>query len=125
MQIRREFSTAGRLGRGAFWLRNLLFLPIALFVCIAADSLLGSAFGLVAALATTAFLVSVWGRRLHDRGRSAWWLLLSVVPVLGALLLMIECGLRSTRPAAERFGPATGRRTDYATVRATPSGGMP
>ena len=39
------------------------------------------------------------------------------VPVLGALFLLIECGLRPGVPAASRFGPAPGVRADYAVVR--------
>lgn len=125
MQPAREFHVAGRLGRGGFWLRHALGLPIALFLCIAVDSLIGSFAGALVALATTAWLVSVWGRRLHDRGRSAWWLLVAAVPVLGALFLIVECSFLPARPVAARFGGPPGLRADYAVVRATPSGGMP
>ena len=112
----RELLPLGRIGRGGFWLRNLLILPLALFLCIGAEQIVGRPLGLVAALATTLFLVSTWGRRLHDRGRPAWWLLLAAVPVLGALFLAIECGLLRSRPQAERFGEAPGLRADYVTV---------
>ncbi len=125
MQPDREFLVAGRLGRGGFWLRHAIGLPIALFLCIALDSLIGSAAGTLAALATSVWLVAVWGRRLHDRGRSAWWLLTAAVPVLGALFLIVECGFLPARSGAARFGAPLGLRADYAVVRATPSGGMP
>ena len=112
----REFFPLGRIGRLGFWMRHLIVLPVALFVCIGAEQVVGRPLGLVAALATTLFLVSTWGRRLHDRGRSAWWLLLTALPVLGALILAIECGLRGSRADAERFGPAPGYRADYVAV---------
>jgi uncharacterized membrane protein YhaH (DUF805 family) len=112
----RELLPVGRIGRGGFWLRHLLVLPVALFLCIGAEQLLGRPPGLVAALATTLFLVSTWGRRLHDRGRSALWLLVVAVPVLGALFLLIDCGLLRSRPDAERYGTAPGYRADYVTV---------
>lgn len=112
----REFVPAGRIGRAGFWLRHLLGLPLALFLCIGADQLVGRPLGVVAAAATTLFLVSTWGRRLHDRGRSAWWLLLAALPVLGPLVLSIECAFRRSRPDAERFGLAPGYRADYVTV---------
>ena len=112
----RELLPLGRIGRGGFWLRNLLVLPLALFLCISADQIAGRSLGLVAALATTLFLVSAWGRRLHDRGRSAFWLLIAAVPILGALFLAIECGFLRSRPQAERFGQAPGYRADYVTV---------
>ena len=112
----RELLPLGRIGRGGFWLRQFLLLPAALFLCVSAEQIVGRPLGLVAALATTLFLVSVWGRRLHDRGRSALWLLLAALPVLGALLLLLECGFLPSRPAAERFGSAPGHRADYAVV---------
>jgi len=112
----RELLPLGRIGRGGFWLRHLLVLPLALFLCVSAEQIVGRPLGLVAALATSLFLVSTWGRRLHDRGRSAFWLLLAALPVLGALFLAIECGLLHSRPQAERFGEAPGYRADYVTV---------
>ena len=111
-----ELTTAGRLGRAGFWLRNVVALPICLFVCISADSTIGPAAGLVAAALTTLFLVSTWGRRLHDRGRSAWWLLLTAVPVLGALALIVDCAFLASREGAQRFGAQPGAGLDYRTV---------
>lgn len=111
-----EWVLLGRLGRRGFWLRHLLVVPVALFVCVAATDLLGSPLDLLPALGTTLSLISVWGRRLHDRGRSAWWLLVVALPVLGALWLLFECGLRGPGPGAERYGPAPGVRRDYLTV---------
>ena len=113
-----EISTSGRLNRSGFWLRHVLVLPAALFACIATTQVLGRPIDLLPALLTTAFLVSAWGRRLHDRGRTSWWLLLAAIPVVGALFLLFECGLRGSSPAATRFGPTPGVRPDYVTVGA-------
>lgn len=111
-----ELTTTGRLGRAGFWLRNAVALPICLFLCISADSMIGPAAGLVAAGLTTLFLVSTWGRRLHDRGRSAWWLLLTAVPVVGALALIVDCAFLAPRESAQRFGAQPGAGLDYRTV---------
>ena len=32
--------------------------------------------------------IAVAARRLHDIGRSAWWLLLAVIPIVGSLILL-------------------------------------
>jgi len=112
----RELLPLGRIGRGGFWMRHVLVLPPALFLCISAEQVVGRPLGLLVALATTFFLIATWGRRLHDRGRSALWLLLAALPVLGALILAIECGFLRSRPSAERFGSAPGDRADYVTV---------
>jgi uncharacterized membrane protein YhaH (DUF805 family) len=116
MQLAREFLPIGQLGRLGFWARHLIVLPPALFLCISSDNIVGRPAGLIAAVATTLFLISVWGRRLHDRGRSSAWLLLAIVPVVGAVMLFIECAFFRSTAAAERHGGAPGSRSDYRTV---------
>lgn len=113
-----ELKTTGRLTRGGFWLRHLVPLPLLLWATIAAGRSPGPPFDLPLVAVTTLFLVSVWGRRLHDRGRSAWWLLAVAVPVVGAVWLMITCGLRGTRAEADRFGGRPGLRLHYRVVGA-------
>ena len=111
-----EFRLRGRLSRAGFWLRHVSFVPIGLWLVIAGAETLGAPYDLPLAAALELMLASIWGRRLHDRGRSAWWLLATLVPVLGPLFLMVECGLRGTSPAAAKFGPEPGTRADYVTV---------
>lgn len=41
--------------------------------------------------------------RLHDRGRSAWWLLWVLVPVLGWGVLLVQC-LLPGEPGPNRYG---------------------
>lgn len=43
-------------------------------------------------------------RRLHDSGRTAWWLLLGLIPILGHLVLLIFMILDGT-PGENRYGP--------------------
>lgn len=95
----REFSTSGRLGRGGFWGRLLITVPLGLWAVTAAGQVPGAPYDLPVVVAYLLALVSMWGRRLHDRGHSAWWLLAVFVPVLGALGLFIECALRRGLPA--------------------------
>ena len=48
--------------------------------------------------------VTVAARRLHDSDRSAWWLLLLLIPLLGWFVLFIFMVMDGTR-GANRFGP--------------------
>src|SRR4029077_20551354 len=43
-------------------------------------------------------------KRLHDRGRSAAWMLAALVPLLGPLWLAVELGLRSGTPGENQHG---------------------
>src|SRR3990167_6155665 len=42
-------------------------------------------------------------RRLHDTNRSAWWLLIACIPLIGALVLFVFSLLAGTR-GENRFG---------------------
>ncbi|SEL87629.1 Protein of unknown function [Roseateles sp. YR242] len=96
----KEVKTTGTLTRAGFWFRQCTIVPLVLWLAI---TMAHTPLGWLAALLATVLLISSWGRRLHDRGHSAWWLLAAVVPVLGPLILIVECGLRRRSPAAARF----------------------
>ncbi|MFN3858854.1 MAG: AmpG family muropeptide MFS transporter [Caulobacter sp.] len=55
-------------------------------------------------------LVAIGVKRCHDRGRSGWWLLLALVPVVGWLWLIWDLGVSKGQDAPNRFGePAVGQ----------------
>ena len=49
--------------------------------------------------------IAVSVRRLHDTGRSGWWLLITFVPVLGALVFFYFMVLDSS-PETNEYGPS-------------------
>jgi uncharacterized membrane protein YhaH (DUF805 family) len=110
VQVQMEFFGQGRIDRRGFWIRHLVFVPLALALCIAVRDQLGAPWDLLPVIATLAFLLSVWARRLRDRGRSVWWLALVLIPCLGALILLIECGFRRSAELGQSAS------TDYKTV---------
>jgi uncharacterized membrane protein YhaH (DUF805 family) len=114
---------AGRAGRAEFWWWAL-FAALALAAAALADGLVvhpalgqapfedgaGRPVTFVAALALLPPTLAVAARRLHDTGRSAWWLLAGLAPVLGALLLAWFLS-QPSKPRANRHGePVTGLR---------------
>jgi uncharacterized membrane protein YhaH (DUF805 family) len=48
--------------------------------------------------------ISVTVRRLHDTDRSGWWYWIGLIPLVGAILLLIWFCTRGT-DGANRFGP--------------------
>lgn len=49
--------------------------------------------------------LAVSAKRWHDRDRSAWWLALLLLPVLGVLWTLADNGLVKGSAGANRFGP--------------------
>ena len=103
-----EFN--GRASRTEFWM-FALFNFIASVVLRVIDGVLGlktaHGVGLLATIYGLAVLLPYLGvaaRRLHDSGRSAWWLLLLLVPIVGWLILLVFYILES-QPGDNAYGP--------------------
>nr|WP_039968319.1 DUF805 domain-containing protein [Pseudomonas chlororaphis] len=85
------FDMKGRADRKEFWMFNLVnFLIACAIVAIAAllSTLISEKMALLASLYSLLVLLpslAVTVRRLHDVGKSGWFLLFSLIPVLGAL----------------------------------------
>src|SRR5690625_3055906 len=48
--------------------------------------------------------IAVGSRRLHDTGRTGWWLLLVVIPIIGPLIVLILM-LLDSKPGTNQYGP--------------------
>ena len=44
-------------------------------------------------------------RRLHDTGRSGWWLLIGLIPLIGALILLIYM-VSDSQEGTNQYGPS-------------------
>lgn len=120
------FSFSGRMNRAGYLGINLGYLIV--FVVLGALFQLLSPVGLlddtpsanliqvdilfvgVTLLYLTSALCYIWMvfatsvKRLHDRDKSGWWLLLSFIPIIGAIWWLVAiCCLRGT-DGANRFG---------------------
>ncbi|AXX59757.1 Integral membrane protein [Vibrio vulnificus] len=69
-----------------FFLFNLIFSFILGFV----DGFLGTVFiGTIYGLAVLIPGIAVTVRRLHDIGRTGWWVLIGLIPLIGLIVLII------------------------------------
>jgi uncharacterized membrane protein YhaH (DUF805 family) len=105
------FSPQGRIGRLQWWLGGfaqlLLAAPFALL--IGWGMAIQNPFIVLGSLL---FLpVLVWSgacltvKRLHDHDKSGWWLLIYVIPIIGAIWQLIECGLMAGTSGDNDYGP--------------------
>jgi uncharacterized membrane protein YhaH (DUF805 family) len=79
----------GRARRTEYWMYTL-FNIIAFIILAIVDSVLfgqPSVFYYIYALATLLPSIGVAVRRLHDSGRSGWWMLLCLVPLINLVLI--------------------------------------
>ena len=89
-----DFNSRAR--RKEYWMFILFNMIIAIFV-IVIDNVLGlsykaSGFGPLYGIYMLVMLIpsiSVAVRRLHDIGKSGWWMLISFIPIIGGIWLFI------------------------------------
>ena len=96
---------SGRSGRQEYWMFVLINIVVTIVINIV-EGIAGSP-GVIGVLYACAVLLPSLGvgiRRLHDTGRSAWWLLIMLIPILGAIALIVFLATGS-EPGENRYGP--------------------
>ena len=94
----------GRARRKEYWYFQLFYILISIVILII-DGVTGVD-GLLFMLYTLAMLIpqlAVCVRRLHDSGKSGWWILISFVPLVSIVLLVFM--VQDGQPGENQYGP--------------------
>ncbi|MHB8882211.1 MAG: DUF805 domain-containing protein [Thermodesulfovibrionales bacterium] len=101
------FSFKGRLNRQPFWLytlcAGLLWLILSLLLGIDITKR-GNPKSIIPMLILLWPSLAVQAKRWHDRGKSAWWILINIIPIAGPIWAFVENGCLSGRAGENRFG---------------------
>jgi len=96
---------SGRARRAEYWMFTLLSTIASVILLVIGAlihfPLLGGIYGLAVLVPTLAVLF----RRLHDTGRSAWWILIALVPLVGLITILVFTCLDGT-PGSNDYGPS-------------------
>ena len=96
--LRKYVDFEGRAARPEFWW-FALFQVIVLVVA----AMLGRAAYTIAGLALVLPSLGVGARRLHDIGKSGWYLLIHLIPIIG-ILVLIYFWVQPTQPEGNNYG---------------------
>jgi len=104
-------SFEGRINRAKFWAFVGVFFVISIVLALVDGvigtrtsdgvGILGSIFALIAIYPA----VAVYAKRWHDRGKSGWWTLIILIPIVGAIWFLIEQGILRGTQGPNSFGP--------------------
>lgn len=103
--LARYADFAGRWSRRDYW--QMFAVNVAIGIIIVILMQLAAAFVilyLVFLLLTLIPSLAAGARRLHDTGKSAWFLLIGLIPLIGAIILIVFLATPGT-PADNQFGP--------------------
>jgi|SRR5450631_1150705 uncharacterized membrane protein YhaH (DUF805 family) len=114
------FGFRGRITRAKFWLVALAIfvVELILFAALGGNAAMWAnpqaalaAIGPVAGIVFLIFgVVVTWislavaVKRYHDRDKSGWWVLIILVPVIGGLWYLIECGFLRGSEGHNKYG---------------------
>ena len=93
---------SGRARRSEYWfwyLFEIIFSAVVSAVAANTTSFLN-----VLSVAILIPSLAVEFRRLHDTGRSGWFVLLNCIPVIGQIILIIFC-IQDSQPGDNKYGP--------------------
>lgn len=102
--LTRMFATSGRQSRRSFWLTTLIAWLVFAVTQLGISDLLGRNATIVLYPFMLGILYVCCARRYHDLDKSAWWLLLLLIPVAGPLWCVIELTLRRGSYGENRYG---------------------
>lgn len=107
-----DFS--GRARRSEYWWFALVNFGLLVSIAIVA-AILKSIAGALGAIGSLAYIVVVLGtiipgiavgiRRLHDTGKSGWFMLISLVPIVGGIILLVFM-FTDSQQGANQYGPS-------------------
>ncbi|MEU1405511.1 DUF805 domain-containing protein [Streptomyces sp. NPDC005728] len=94
---------SGRARRKEYWMFTLFASIIYIVLAVAAVAAHAPyIMAILLGLLLPAWAVAV--RRLHDTGRSGWWILIGIIPLIGSItLLVFYCS--DSEAGANKYGP--------------------
>ena len=103
---------AGRIGRQEYW----MFVLFSIIIQVALDIVRLDMIGMLVSLGLLLPSLGLGARRLHDIGKSGWWLLLGFIPIVGWIILIVWLATKTDDFPNQYGNPATPK-----TVGVTPA----
>jgi len=105
----------GRAGRPEYWWFFLINTIISVILDLVIPGATGQVLGAIYALAVLLPSIGVGIRRLHDTNRTGWWLLVSLVPLVGWIWIIVLLALAGD-DGPNRYGPPPGTLREPDTI---------
>ncbi|MCB0123296.1 MAG: DUF805 domain-containing protein [Caldilineaceae bacterium] len=110
--LQKYFDFSGRARRKEYWYFVLFNIIVSIILAVI-DQAIGTGsieggVGLLGGLYSLAVLLPGLGvsvRRLHDTGRSGWWILINLIPLIGSIVFLVFT-VSDGDPGPNQYGPS-------------------
>ena len=111
LEVLKKYAVfSGRARRKEYWYFSLFNLLITIVLAVI-DGMTGTLIaeaniglcGGIYALAILIPFLAVSVRRLHDTDRSGWWLLIALIPLIGAIVILVFM-VQDSKPNENQYG---------------------
>ncbi len=92
------FGFEGRAGRSEFW-----YFVLVNFIVSLLFNVISATLGMIYSLAVLIPSIALGIRRMHDIGKSGWWLLIALIPIIGFFVLIFFY-VQPSEEGENRFG---------------------
>lgn len=114
-------SFNGRINRQKWWLGSLAVMVTLVVLMMILMFALGGGMtvgpdgqlqggGAITVVSIIVYLAALWPslalqvKRWHDRDKSGWWVLINLVPFIGGIWALVECGFLEGTKGPNKFG---------------------
>ena len=110
--IKKYTQFSGRARRKEYWYFALFNMIVSVVLSII-DTVTGTldpdlGLGLLSGIYSLAVLIpsiAVGFRRMHDTGRSAWWFLIGLIPLIGMIVILVFM-VQDSQEGENQYGPS-------------------